>query len=48
MQKNFDLNQNYYTYINNNTVPLLFIHGVGLDQKMWEPQTNYFKNYSTK
>ncbi len=47
MQKNFELNQNYYTYINNNTVPLLFIHGVGLDRKMWDPQTNYFKNCST-
>ena len=47
MQKNFELNQNYYTYINKDTVPLLFIHGVGLDRKMWDPQTNYFKNNST-
>ncbi len=47
MQKNFELNQNYYTYINKDTVPLVFVHGVGLDRKMWDPQINYFKNYST-
>ena len=47
MQKNFELNQNYYTYINKDTGPLAFVHGVGLDRKMWDPQINYFKNYST-
>ena len=40
-------NQNYYTFINKNTTPIVFIHGVGLDRKMWSPQINYFKNYST-
>ena len=40
-------NQNYYTFINNKTVPVVFIHGVGLDRKMWSPQISYFKNYST-
>jgi len=40
-------NQNHYSYINNNTVPIVFIHGVGLDQKMWAPQINYFRDYST-
>ena len=40
-------NQNYYTFINNKTTPLVFIHGVGLDRKMWSPQISYFKNYST-
>ena len=40
-------NQNHYTYINNKTVPIVFIHGVGLDHKMWSPQINYFKNFST-
>ncbi len=40
-------NQNHYTYINNKTVPIVFIHGVGLDSKMWAPQVNYFKNCST-
>ena len=40
-------NQNHYTYIDNKTVPIVFIHGVGLDRNMWLPQINYFKNYST-
>ena len=40
-------NQNHYTFINNKTVPIVFIHGVGLDSKMWAPQINYFKDYST-
>ena len=31
MSQNFDPNQNYYSFIDNNTVPLVFIHGVGLD-----------------
>ena len=40
-------NQNHYTYIDNKTVPIVFIHGVGLDSNMWSPQINYFKNHST-
>ena len=47
MQFNFDPNQNYYLLNNNNTTPIVFIHGVGLDQTMWEPQINYFKNETT-
>ena len=47
MSKNFELNQNYYTYKNNKTTPIVFIHGVGLNCEMWSPQINYFKNYST-
>ena len=39
--------QNHYTYIDNKTVPIVFIHGVGLDRNMWLPQINYFKNHST-
>ena len=39
-------NKNYYTYINNKTVPIVFIHGVGLNRNMWLPQINYFKNQS--
>ncbi len=46
MSEGFDLNQNYYNFINNNTTPLVFIHGVGLDHRMWEPQINYFNKYS--
>ena len=40
-------NKNHYNYINNKTIPIVFIHGVGLDRKMWTPQINYFKDYST-
>jgi len=47
MSKNFELNQNYFTYRNNKTTPIVFIHGVGLDREMWSPQISYFKNYST-
>ena len=27
----------------NDTVPVVFIHGVGLTKEMWEPQINFFK-----
>ncbi len=40
-------NQTYYNYIDKQTIPIVFIHGVGLDHKMWSPQINYFKNFST-
>jgi len=46
MPHNFDPNQNYYSFIDNNTDPLVFIHGVGLDHKMWEPQINSLNSYS--
>jgi pimeloyl-ACP methyl ester carboxylesterase len=46
MSHNFDPNQNYHSFIDNNTDPLVFIHGVGLDHKMWEPQINSLNNYS--
>ncbi len=47
MPEGFDLNQNYYKFNNNKTTPIVFIHGVGLDHHMWEPQINYFDKYST-
>ena len=46
MLQNFDPNQNYYSFNDNNTVPIVFIHGVGLDHEMWEPQINYLINHS--
>ena len=46
MPHNFDPNQNYHNFIDNNTEPLVFIHGIGLDHKMWEPQINSFNNHS--
>ena len=47
MLQGLDSNQNYYSYIDNNTTPLVFIHGVGLNHKMWEPQIKYLNAYST-
>ena len=47
MSNNFDPNQNHYIYIEKNTTPLMFIHGVGLDHQMWDPQINSLKEFST-
>jgi pimeloyl-ACP methyl ester carboxylesterase len=46
MTLNFDPNQNYYSYIDNSTEPLVFIHGVGLDHTMWGPQINSLNDHS--
>ena len=47
MPHNFDPNQNYHLFVDNNTEPLVFIHGVGLDHKMWDSQIASLNNYST-
>ena len=47
MPHNFDPNQNYHSFIDNKTEPLVFVHGVGLDHKMWDSQVNSLNNYST-
>ncbi len=47
MSLNFDPNQNCYLFNEKDTVPLVFIHGVGLDHQMWNHQVNYFNEYST-
>jgi len=47
MSNNFDPNQNHYVYIKKDTTPLIFIHGVGLDHQMWDPQINSLKEFST-
>ena len=47
MPHNFDPNQNYHSFIDNNTEPLVFVHGVGLDHKMWDSQITSLNNYST-
>ena len=47
MPHNFDPNQNYYSFIDNNTEPLVFVHGVGLDHKMWDSQVASLNSYST-
>ena len=46
MPYNFDPNQNYHSFIDNNTDPIVFIHGVGLDHRMWEPQINSLDGHS--
>ena len=46
MNLNFDNNQNHYFYRNKNTIPLVFIHGVGLSKSMWKPPVDFFENYS--
>ena len=46
MPQGFDSKQNYYSFIDNNTTPLVFIHGVGLSHQMWEPQINSLKEHS--
>jgi pimeloyl-ACP methyl ester carboxylesterase len=43
----FDPNQNYYSFNDRNTIPVVFIHGVGLNNLMWEPQIKALKKYST-
>ena len=46
MSENFDLNQNHYFFNNKDTIPLVFIHGVGLDHQMWDKQVNYLNEFS--
>ena len=46
MSYNFDANQNHYYFNNKNSLPLIFIHGVGLNQQMWKPQIEFFRDNS--
>ena len=46
MSYNFDTNQNHYYFNNKNSLPIIFIHGVGLNQQMWKPQIEFFKDNS--
>ncbi len=47
MPHNFDPNQNYYSFIDKKTEPIVFVHGVGLNHKMWDSQIASLNNYST-
>ena len=46
MSKNFDPNQNYYFFNKKKSIPVVFIHGVGLDHQMWDKQVNYLNEFS--
>jgi len=46
MSQNFDPNQNYYFFNKKDSIPIVFIHGVGLDHQMWDNQVNCFNEYS--
>ena len=39
-----DSQNTFYILDKKNDVPIVFIHGVGLNYKIWEPQINVFKN----
>ena len=44
-QTGFDSNSTYFEHnLNSKEIPNIFIHGVGLDNKMWLPQKKYFRN----
>jgi len=46
MSQNFDPNQNHYFFYKKNSIPLVFIHGVGLDHQMWNKQVDYLNEFS--
>jgi len=37
----------YSLYKVNKDNPIVFVHGVGLSNKIWKPQINFFKEYNT-
>jgi len=48
MSKTADSFETYYKFNKpNENDPIIFIHGIGLNNKIWDEQISYFKNYST-
>ena len=39
-----DSKDTFYLLNIKQNIPIVFIHGVGLNHKIWEPQINSFKN----
>ena len=50
--KGYDNNSTYFEHnLNNSGIPNIFIHGVGLNHNMWNPQKEFaprLVNYGTK
>ena len=34
----------FYLLNKKRNIPIVFVHGVGLNHKIWDPQINYFNN----
>jgi (E)-2-((N-methylformamido)methylene)succinate hydrolase len=48
MSKTSDSFETYYKFNKiNESEPIIFIHGIGLTNEIWDMQLNYFKNYNT-
>ena len=46
-KKNIDSHGNYFEFTEIvDSIPTIFIHGVGLDNTMWYPQKEYFNHKS--
>tara|TARA_B110001452_G_scaffold145847_1_gene121258 strand:- start:641 stop:1423 length:783 start_codon:yes stop_codon:yes gene_type:complete len=48
MIKDIDASETFYLLNKTNKkIPIVFIHGVGLTHEIWQPQLDYFKDYTT-
>ena len=48
MTKDTDSSETFYLLNKaDKKIPIVFIHGVGLTHEIWQPQLEYFKNYTT-
>ena len=48
MSKTSDTFETYYKFNKHNkNIPIIFIHGIGLNHEIWDQQINYFKKYNT-
>ena len=48
MSKTLDFFKTYYKFNKSNeNNPIIFIHGIGLNNEIWNDQIRYFKNYNT-